>query len=475
MEVVLAVSGALEVTGGEALVPARATVLGPCRVVPQEEPGLRLRLVDVEVPGNDAQELRLVERLVAELRLPASEPVVAWRGARRYVEHFEPAPLPALGAEVAPLRERGVYLLTGGLGRIGLGLAEHLAATVKARLVLVGRSPFPAREEWDAWLTAHDEQDAVSRKIHRLRAMERQGAEVLVLSADVSRREQLESVLAKAEERFGALHGVVHSAGSIGAQTHVPLEQLSRTHGEEQLAAKVHGTRWLEAALSGRKLDFVVLQSSLSTVLGGPGFTAYAAANAFLDALAARRTREGGTPWLSVDWDGWRGPEDDGPSLHDMTLAEGSDALRRLLAVRAEGRWVVSTADLSARMAVWQKREASGPGTQKQSAPEGHARPALRNEYVAPRDGVERDVAAIWRELLGIEQPGIHDDFFELGGHSLVGAQVVARVRKAFEVELSLRALFDTPTIAGMALAIVQARAESMGDEELESLLAELD
>ena len=475
VEVVLAVSGVLEVAGGEPLVPARATVLGPCRVVPQENPGLRLRCVDVEVPGSASQEERLVERLLAEVRLPAGEPVVAWRGARRYVEHFEPAPLPAAG--VAPLRERGVYLLTGGLGRIGLGLAEHLAAAVKARLVLVGRSPFPAREEWDAWVAAHGAQDEVSRKLHRLREMERQGAEVLVLPADVSQREQLAGVLARAEAHFGALHGVVHSAGSIGAGTHVPLEQLERAHCEEQLAAKVHGTRWLEAALSGRKLDFVVLQSSLSTVLGGPGFTAYAAANAFLDALAAQRTREGGTPWLSVDWDGWRGAEESGPSLHDMTLAEGSDALRRLLAARAEGRWVVSTADLSARLAVWQKREAAGPATSPPPGAErqGHARPALRNEYVAPRDGVERDVAAIWRELLGIEQPGIHDDFFELGGHSLVGAQVVARVRKAFQVELSLRALFETPTIAGMALAIVQARAESMDDEEMAALLAELD
>jgi acyl transferase domain-containing protein len=475
VEVVLAVSGALEVTGGEVRVPARATVLGPCRVVPQEEPGLRLRCVDVELPTSAAWEARWVERLVEEVRLPAGEPVVAWRGARRYVEHFEPAPLPAPGSEVAPLRERGVYLLTGGLGRIGLGLAEHLAAAVKARLVLVGRSPFPAREEWDAWVAGHGESDAVSRKIHRLRELERQGAEVLVLRADVSRREQLESVLARAEERFGTVHGVVHSAGSIGARTHVPLEQLERAHCEEQLAAKVHGTRWLEAALSGRTLDFVVLQSSLSTVLGGPGFTAYAAANAFQDALAARRTREGGTPWLSIDWDGWHDGED-GPAGLDMTLAEGSNALRRLLAARAEGRWVVSTADLPARLAVWQRREASAPGAKQQAAPggQGHARPALRNEYVAPRDSIEREVAAIWQELLGVAQPGIHDDFFELGGHSLVGSQVVARVCKAFEVELSLRTLFETPTIAGMALAIVQSRADNMGDEELESLLAEL-
>ncbi|PTL74938.1 type I polyketide synthase [Vitiosangium sp. GDMCC 1.1324] len=473
VEVALVVGGALEVTGDEPLVPARALLLGPCKVVPQEHAGLRLRCIDVRLPEAAEKQERLLAHLTAEVLLSSGEPVVAWRGARRYAEHYELARLPAPGSDVAPLRERGVYLITGGLGRIGLGLAEHLAATVRARLVLVGRSHFPAREEWEAWLKAHGEQDSVSRKIRRLREMEARGAEVLVLRADVSRRAELELVLTRTQERFGALHGVVHSAGSIGAQTHVPLVALEREQCEEQLAAKVHGTRWLEAALAGRKLDFVVLQSSLSAVLGGPGFTAYAAANAFMDALAASRTRTGDTPWLSIDWDGWH-EGDDAPTGSDMTITEGSDALRRLLAARAEGRWVVSTSELSARQTVWPRRDQFGTPAAR-PALQGTARPALRNEYVEPRDSIERELAALWQELLGIERPGIHDDFFELGGHSLVGAQVVARVRQMFQVELRLGTLFETPTIAGMAKAIVQSRAENMGDEELESLLAELE
>ncbi|HYO51822.1 type I polyketide synthase [Archangium sp.] len=473
VDMAILVSGALEVTGDEPLVPARALVMGPCKVVPQEHAGLRPRCIDVRLPEDKAKEEQLLARLAAEVRLSSAEPVVAWRGSRRYIEHYETARLPAPGAEVAPLRERGVYLITGGLGRIGLGMAEHLAAAVRARLVLVGRSPFPPREEWEAWREAHGEQDSVSRKIRRLRAMEALGAEVLVLSADMSQRAQVESVLARTEAHFGALHGVVHSAGSIGTHAHVPLVELERERCEEQLAAKVHGTRWLDAALAGRKLDFMVLQSSLSVVLGGPGFTAYAAANAFMDTLACLRARAGETQWLSVDWDGWY-EDGEEPNASDMTLAEGSDALRRLLAARAESRWAVSTADLTARQAVWLRREQTDTAAAPRTS-QGQSRRGLRNEYVAPRDSVEREMAAIWAELLGVAQPGIHDDFFELGGHSLVGAQVVARVRQIFQVELRLRTLFETPTIAGMAVAIVRSRTESMGDEELESLLAELE
>ncbi|WNG47515.1 SDR family NAD(P)-dependent oxidoreductase [Archangium minus] len=473
VDMAILVSGALEVTGDEPLVPARALVVGPCKVVPQEHAGLRPRCIDVRLPEDEAKVEQLLERLAAEVRLSSAEPVVAWRGSRRYIEHYEPARLPAPSTGIAPLREQGVYLITGGLGRIGLGVAEHLAAAVRARLVLVGRSPFPPREEWEAWRAAHGEQDGVSRKIGRLRAMEALGAEVLVLSADMSRRPEVESVLARTEAHFGALHGVVHSAGSIGMRTHVPLAELERERCEEQFAAKVHGTRWLEAALASRKLDFVVLQSSLSVVLGGPGFSAYAAANAFMDTLACLRARAGGTQWLSVNWDGWY-QEGEEPGASDMTLAEGSDALRRLLAARAESRWAVSTAELPARQAVWLRREQAHEAAAPRTS-QSQARRGLRNEYVAPRDSVERELAAIWAELLGVAQPGIHDDFFELGGHSLVGAQVVARVRQLFQVELRMRDLFETPTIAGMAVAIVQSRADSMGDEELESLLAELE
>ncbi|RKI20334.1 SDR family oxidoreductase [Corallococcus sp. AB030] len=474
VDVAVLVSGALEVTGDEPLVPARALMVGPCKVVPQEHVGLRTRCIDVRLPEDAAKQAGLLERLAAEVRMDAAEPVVAWRGSRRYAEHFEATRLPSVSADTAPLREAGVYLLTGGLGRIGLGLAEYLATAVRARLVLVGRSPFPSPEEWDAWLRAHGEEDDVSRKIHRLRAMEARGAQVLVLSADVSRRAELESVVARARARFGALHGVVHSAGIIGARTSVPLVDLERERSEEQLAAKVHGTRWLTAALAGGPpLDFVVLQSSLSTVLGGPGFSAYAAANAFMDTLACERARAGGTQWLSVDWDGWH-QDGEVPGASDMTLAEGSDALRRLLSARAEGRWAVSTTDLSARQAMWLRRERTGtaPAT---STGAGHSRRGVRTAFVAPRDSVEQGIAAIWAELLGVAEPGIHDDFFELGGHSLVGAQVVARVRQAFQVELRLGTLFETPTIAGMAVAIVKSRTENMSEEELESLLSELE
>jgi acyl carrier protein len=107
-------------------------------------------------------------------------------------------------------------------------------------------------------------------------------------------------------------------------------------------------------------------------------------------------------------------------------------------------------------------------------APDG-ARPELAEAFVAPRNAVEETLANIWAEVLGIEQIGIHDNFFDLGGHSLLATQVMARIQTAFSVELPLRAIFETPTIAALGLTLVQKQATGTDDAELLQMLEEVE
>ena len=103
------------------------------------------------------------------------------------------------------------------------------------------------------------------------------------------------------------------------------------------------------------------------------------------------------------------------------------------------------------------------------------ARMASANSYVAPRNQTEENLAAIWKEVLGVERVGVTDNFFELGGHSLLGTQVISRVRNAFQVELQLRVLFETPSVAGMAEAIAQFQPRVAEENEVDRMLAELE
>ncbi|HYO60111.1 type I polyketide synthase, partial [Archangium sp.] len=467
-----------DVTGQEPLSPGKAMVLGLCKVLPQEHPKMRCRSIDVVLPEAGGEE-RLSAQLLKELRAEVSERVVAYREGRRWVEFFEPVRLDDPGEGHGLLRQRGIYLLTGGLGQIGLVLAEHLAATVQARLVLVGRSAFPEREEWEAWLAAHGEEEETSRKIRRLLALEKQGAEVLVARADVSQPAQVEAVLARVQERFGGLHGVVHGAATTGLELFLPIREANLQACENQFRSKLHGMMVLRDALHGRALDFVVLQSSLASVLGGLGFASYAAANRFLDVLAALENRATSTRWLSVNWDGWDfegAGHSAGQSVVPMTVSEGVAAFRRILSGSGAANWAVSAEALEARLAVWVQQEASAAPAKVESveAASFHQRPDLSTEYVAPRDEVEAALAEIWSKLLGVEQVGIHDSFFQLGGHSLLGMQLLSQIRERFQVELPMRSLFESHTIAGLALLILQKQAADVNEDDLRDLLAQL-
>ena len=293
-----------EVTGEEDLCPEKATLLGPCRVITQEYRNITCQSIDVVVPeaGNPEFE-RLLDQLLAEATDEGdSSLVVAYRWRHRWVQDFEQFKLNASDAP-ARLKDQGVYLITGGMGGMGLEFAQHLAAAYHARLVLVGRTPLPAREEWDEWIKAHDEADDVSQRILKVRAIEESGGEVLVVAADVANEEQMKTVLTEARSRFGEINGVVHAAGVAGGGI---IQLKTPAMANNVLAPKVAGTRVLEKLLQDTPLDFFVMCSSRSSVLGGFGNVDYCAANAYLDAFAHYKRAQDGCLTVSVDWDAWQ-------------------------------------------------------------------------------------------------------------------------------------------------------------------------
>ena len=360
-------------------------------------------------------------------------------------------------------------------------LARHLARTAQARLVLLGRSAFPERHRWDDWLATHPEGDPTGSRIRQLRAIEELGSEVLVLAADVADHESMRRALRVVDDRFGELHGIIHGAGAVGVETFREIGQATTADAEVQFAAKVRGLLVLNELLDGRPLDFVLLLSSLSAVLGGLGFCAYSAANLFMDAFARRKNRAGGTPWTSVDWESWRLADVDpviaglGATVSEFAMEpeEGSDACERILAEGHLCQVVLSSGDLAARLRQWVDRE--GPSDRRTPTVTLHERPNLMTPYQAPRGELEREIAEIWQELFGITSPGVHDNFFELGGHSLLATQLNARLSARLHVELSLAAVLQAPTIAELALAVVRAYAEDTDSDELEKILAQLE
>ncbi|WP_229402068.1 type I polyketide synthase [Micromonospora okii] len=292
----LVTAGISDVTGADLTRPEHATLAGLARVLPAELPGLVVRLLDADPAATGA------EALVAELRRPADPEhrEVALRGVRRWVGGYEQVTIDG-EAEPGALREGGRYVITGGLGGIGITLAEDFARRARAKLVLLARSGLPPRERWDDHLAVHGADDRAGRAIAAIRRMEAAGASVLVLAADVTDPADLRRVRAAAEAEFGGIDGLVHAAGLAGGGM---AEVKERAEAEKVLAPKLAGTLALAQVFGDLPMDFVALCSSITAVIGGFGQVDYCAANAFLDAHA--RSGAGWTaPVLSQNWGGW--------------------------------------------------------------------------------------------------------------------------------------------------------------------------
>jgi acyl transferase domain-containing protein len=424
--------GAQDVHGAEALQPEKSTLLGPCRVIRQEYPNIRVKSIDLELPQDPRKRHAAAELVVAELLDPDSSQFIAHRNAQRWIQTHEAIESGSL--ERAPaFRERGVYLITGGLGKIGSAIAEYLAAKYKARLVLVGRS------------------GAGSGTLERI---ERLGGEALCVNANVADASAMQAVVERAYRRFGALHGVIHGAGIVGDAAYREIRDSDQRSCEAHFQAKALGLQVLDRVLEGKPLDFCLLLSSLASILGGIGQAAYAAANIYMDAFTRNRNRTSTVPWLSVNWDVWRLNDDTasepglGTTLKElgMSAAEAMAMMETVLSLRSAGQLIVSTGDLGARIDQWVKLESL-------SRPQPPARSPQHN-LAAPRDETERQIARIWQDALGVEAVGIDDNFFELGGHSLIAVRIVLQLRAIAGRDLPLRVLFERPTVRALAEAI---------------------
>ncbi|MBC6447371.1 type I polyketide synthase [Actinokineospora xionganensis] len=477
----IAVAGTQQVLGEDVTNPYGATLTGPCLVIPLEYPKVTARLIDLDDGASPAS-------VANELRTPLTDRIVALRHGRRWVPGYEAMsttlPTPTLSptaeqnADTAVLRARGVYLITGGLGGIALGLADHLARECRARLVLLGRSGLPPRADWPGVLAgtvAVDE--ATAARVAKVSRLIADGAEVEIVVGDVAVTADVRRAVDVAVERFGGLHGVIHAAGvpSMGLMQFKRHEEL-----DQVLAPKIAGTLAVAEALRIGEpdeidLDFLVLFSSITSATGGgPGQVDYCAANAFLDAWAHQAAATGRRV-LSVGWGEWTwNAWEDGLAGYDEKLQKFfrenrarfgigfDDGWRSLLrAVNSgETRVVVSTQDFetvvtgSARFTLEAVTAPAGGGGER------HPRPELVTFYQEPSGHTEETIAETWCESLRLRRVGVGDNFFELGGNSLLGVTIVTALRTEFGLaELPPHILYEAPTVAALAKVIDAAAA----------------
>ncbi|HEV9037129.1 MAG TPA: MupA/Atu3671 family FMN-dependent luciferase-like monooxygenase, partial [Puia sp.] len=430
-EIVVLTNDLYNITGYEDAAPAKSISLGLLKVISQEYPVISTLHIDLSLQGRAVQPT--TEALLAEIFRKGTGRTVALRGARRWLQEYVAVPFFARNVVEKPLfRHRGVYLITGGLGSLGFVWSRFLQRKYQATIILVGRSSL---EEIDAT-------PEVQSKLRMLRLLQQEEGAVSYYSCDVSDLSGMRQLVCEVEERFGRIDGVVHAAGMVKGRSIAPIATLEEGDFSAQFLPKITGLMVLQEALAGREIGCRLVISSLSPILGGLEFGAYASANSYMDHLVQAMSADPKTRWTCLNIDGLnlKGGQGEGIRADELETV-----LEMLPAYMGLSQIVVSVADLNRRLDQWIRREAD-------PVEEPDISGAV--EGAAPEGSVTDRLIQLWKKFFGVTHIGPEDDFLELGGDSLKALTMVGRIYREFNVELPVKDLFNHSTIRNLSARI---------------------
>jgi 6-methylsalicylic acid synthase len=429
---------------------AHSSLWGVARVLAGEQPDLWGGLVDLDDGADgEADDAQDADSLLELLRHGRGEEITAVRARTTTVPRLVPV-TPADGPGLT-CRPGGTYLVTGGLGVLGREVARWLAERGARRLVLASRSGLPPREAWD---DVEDPERAA--RIDTVRALEAAGVTVRCLELDITHRVQAAKLLSPAELGLPPVTGVVHAAGVLDNRmvTAVDARSLARV-----MRPKVAGALVLHELFPPGSLEFLALFSSAGPLLGLAGQASYAAANAFLDALARHRRAGGATDTISLSWTSWRGIPNTTASVEAELSARGTAAITPDEAFRSwdhamrggTGHVAVLRADPSRSAARTPPllRELTAerpPATPPRRSWEGLRGDALTDHLVSQVAVLVAEQLRLGRDELDPRRP-----LADLGVDSVLTQSIRAALEQRFLIGLPVTLLWNHPTVRAIA------------------------
>jgi len=428
-EIVVVTSDLYPIVGGEAGSPYKALSQGMLKVLSQENPGLITSHIDITL-----SESVNIDALAAELLVREKGKIVGYRNGRRWVQTIERLSIDGDKKPGSRICSGGLYVVTGGLGKLGYELSRYLLGVYKARVVLLGRKGLPLDAERGA----------------RLEGLERMG-DVMYLACDISDADALRQVVEKIEGQWGRINGVIHAAAvtsgrSINGMT--PVQELTVADYMLQFSPKIEGLEALKEVLGDRDLDFCLLTSSLSAILGGLGFGAYASANVYMDAfIQGHRDRGQLVNWVSINFDGLHFSDE--KDLHNLNNTDIRKVVETVLSITDHPQVVVSKGDLHRRIREWVSGEEEGvemAGKEAVTVDKGLGDDVVGGQGFSGT-ATERKLLGLWQDFFGRETIGLDSDFFEIGGDSLKALSIIGRINKALHIQLPVTEFFKRSTI----------------------------
>lgn len=488
-----------EVTTGESrLSPEAASLYGLGKVLALEYPHITCRSIDLD-------ESTGADELLQEMGSQDQSYTSAYRNGIRYIEELGEVQADELRDSPVHIQKDGVYVITGGTGGIGQEMAKFFASQAEVKLVLIGRTPVPARSEWETLLNNPELESKMAARLRNFLAIEQQGSEVSCYAADVSDYAAMQDVLADVREKYGAITGVIHGAGvpAVGY-----LIRKTQETFDEVLYPKVQGAWILDQLTRQDELDFLVFFSSGLSLSSEVGQGDYSAANAYLDALSYSRSKSG-LKTLSINWSSWKEAGmsvDYGFNVDAITKALPTEqatagffaALNKEVPRVLIGEFTYHPRFAKALLTKFPFRfseemtnrlkEAEKLEESRQVAPAAAKRNKSVNAHVElkGKDGedynsIERQIAGMYNEVLGFEELDIHDSFFDLGGDSILLNRLFSLLEDAYPGKMKLIHLFSYTSVHALSqfvmtkLEIKPAAEPAQSVDDFEQLFKDIE
>ncbi|MDP4179621.1 MAG: amino acid adenylation domain-containing protein [Bacillota bacterium] len=442
-----------EVTGKESIIkPENGILFGLGKTIGVEYSNIRCRLIDIDdLSGND--------KLLEEIVYGSNCYQAAYRDGARYVDVLNNKVSSEFKSDEMSIKSDGVYIITGGTGRLGLEAGKYLASLAKVNLALVNRSNFPEREKWKA-LIKEDKYEDIHNKLKSIMYMEEAGARVECYSGDITDETQLDQLLSHLRNKYGKINGIIHCAAVGVGNDGIMTGDITVEAFKEMLLPKVEGT-WLIDKLTERDcLDFFIMYSSAITSTGGKGSGSYIAANSFMDSYAVKR-RKAGRKTLAINW-----PVIENENLKDiidtkklmfniLSLDKAMSSLGEIMNKNV-ARLIIGELNIESDIILMEEylpfrfSEELRASIKKISSRKGTV-DGNKPRCEEPRNETEKIVIKTMMEVLGLDDMGINDDFFESGGHSLLASQLASRLSKSLGKSIPIQYIFDNSTAAKLA------------------------
>lgn len=462
---------AFEVNQNEAFIkPWNASFYGLSTVIKKENTNIECINIDLDDKTN-------IDSLYPLLNTEIKHNDIALRENHLFVKYFDRTDINELPQRDISIKENGTYLISGGRGGIGLEIANYLASLNKVNLILLNRSVFPQKEEWNALLEKNEDSNICST-IKKLQAIESSGSKVICMSANISNEPEMKKIISQIKADFSKIDGIVHAAGSIRDNL---IENTSEKDFKEVIDPKISGTWILDHLTKEDKLDFFILFSSMATLFGNIGQGNYVSANYFLDSYPhylAKNQRNA----LTINWGLWKevgmaaaSKDKDERLSKPISNKEGLNAFNELLNKNNSRVFVgkinyasksISKLEnppfvLSETLKDLLKSTKNTPSKTKPKASKKQQKQiALKGRKDDNYFELEIILAEIWCEILGFDEIDIYDNFYELGGDSISATRMISYFEK-MNIELELSDLFEYPSIYDLSKKLQDKKGDA--------------